>query len=197
MDSYKRKGRLDLIIGPMFSGKSSELLRRLTIYSNLKLKCLYINHSVDNRSGNTGGFSTHYELINPNITRVDNISVEAFNSLSGVIREDYDVIAIDEAQFFDETIIKFCERHVDVYKRHVIVCGLDGDSNRNKFGFILDLVPKADTVKKYRSSCADCAPNEVDAPFTLRYASAEASQLQIGGKEKYKPLCRECYLSYQ
>jgi len=201
MNDYERQGKLDIIMGPMFSGKSSELLRKLSIYANLKLRCIYINYTGDTRSGKKGGFSSHYEFLNKNITGVDNIDTRDCSTLTGLILEEYDVIGIDEAQFFGDTLSAFCDRHVDGYKKHVIVCGLDGDSNRNKFGYILDLIPKCDTVKKYRSSCADCAPREVDAPFTHKYitvssSSSSSSQIDIGGKEKYKPLCRSCYLKH-
>ena len=192
-------GSLEIIVGPMFSGKSSALLRRLLVASELGLKILYITHTFDTRSDHV--FSTHHPfLIAKNHNNIDFISLK---SLKGVRKEEYDVIGIDEAQFFDEYLYEFCKIHVESYKRHVIVAGLDADSNRNKFGHILDLVPLADDIVKMKAYCLECGPKRVPAIFSYKYIDEPASHssehllqrsVHIGGKERYKPLCRECYL---
>lgn len=189
------QAKLDVIIGPMFSGKSSELLRRLVISSQLGLKVLYINHSFDNRSGTSGEFSTHHPFLSINSKQNSSIDFETYSSLKGVRKEEYDVIGIDESQFFDESLIEFTRIHVDSYNRHVIVCGLDGNSNREKFGHILDLIPLCDTIKKLRPFCSDCAPSQSKACFSFKFTSFDSSStVEIGGSDKYKPLCRSCYL---
>lgn len=193
-NTFMPTGKLDIIIGPMFSGKSSELLRRLVISSQLGLKVLYVNHSLDNRSGTNGEFSTHHPFLSVNGKSA--IDFETYSSLRGVRKEEYDVIGIDEAQFFDDSLIEFSRIHADSYKRHVIVCGLDGNAERKKFGHILDLIPLCDTIKKLRPFCADCAPSQSKACFSFKFTSFDSpSTVEIGGSDKYKPLCRNCYLN--
>ena len=182
-------GKLDIIVGCMFSGKSTELLKRLLIASELGLKVLYINHTFDTRSEHI--FSTHHPFLVPK--NHDNIDFISLKSLKGIRKEEYDVIGIDEAQFFDNYLQEFCKVHVEIYNRHVIVSGLDADSKREKFGYILDLIPLADSIKKLRSYCYDCGPKKNKALFSYKY-SVDDTQVVVGGKDKYKPLCRKCYL---
>jgi thymidine kinase len=185
-------GKLDIIIGPMFSGKSVTLLQKLLVSAELGLKVLYINHTFDNRSEHI--FSTHHPFLT--IKKYDNIDFISINSLRGIRKEDYDVIGIDEGQFFDETLIEFCKIHVEKYKKHVIVVGLDSNYKREKFGHILDLVPLADSIKKLRPYCKDCGVDQCKALFSYKYTSLPSrNEVDIGGKDKYKPLCRKCYLS--
>lgn len=182
-------GRLDIVLGPMFSGKTTHLLRELLVASELGLKVLYINHTFDKRGD---VFSTHHPLLmSKNNTNIEFTSLE---SLKGVRKEEYDVIGIDEAQFFDKYLYEFCKTHCDTYKRHIIVSGLDGDSNREKFGHVLDLIPIADSVNKLKSYCLNCGPKKTKAVFTHRIDQFDTDKVKVGGKDKYQPLCRECYL---
>lgn len=183
-------GRLELIVGPMMSGKSSDLLQKLLIASELGLKILYINHVLDTRSSNVA--STHHPFLIPKSH--PNIDFISLSSLKGVRKEEYDVIGIDEAQFFDSYLIEFCKVHVETYKRRVIVAGLDADSNRDKFGHVLDLIPLSDKIKKKRAFCVDCGSRQEKALFSYKYHSGSSPTIDVGGKDKYKPLCRECYL---
>ena len=82
--------------------------------------------------------------------------------------------------------------------KHVVVCGLDGDYKRQKFGTILDLVPMCDRVKKLTAVCALCRGGNARAVFTLRHhyggnSEHKDEQIVIGGEETYKPVCRRCY----
>ena len=188
-------GKLDLLIGPMYATKSVTLMNRLIIASELGLKVLYINHAFDVRSSHV--FSTHHPFMT--LKAQDNIEFVSLSSLRGTRREEFDVIGIDEAQFFDKSLIDFVKVHVEVYRRHVIVAGLDGDSKREKFGYILDLIPLCDTVTKLRPYCQECGPKKTKALFSHKYHSSEGTEstaVDVGGKEKYKPLCRECYLKF-
>lgn len=182
--------RLDIYIGCMFSGKSNELLKNLLNFAELGLSCLYINHKFDNRNKDHT-FSTHHPFIIPK--NYENINFVSVSSLKNLIKEEYDVIGIDEAQFFDESLIEFVKEHVETYKKHVIVVGLDADSKRQKFGYILDLIPLADTVTKLRGWCKDCGPKRKRAIHSYMLTENE-NQLSVGGSDKYKPLCRSCYL---
>lgn len=185
-------GRLDIILGPMFSGKTTQLLRDLLVASELGQKVLYINHTFDKRGD---VFSTHHPfLVSKNNTGIDFVSLE---TLKGVRKEEYDVIGIDEAQFFDEDyLFEFCKTHCDVYKRHIIISGLDGDSNREPFGRILSLIPICDSVVKLKSYCSNCGSKKTKAIFTHRKDQFDTDKIKVGGKNEYMPLCRECYLAF-
>ena len=192
-NSMSSSGRLDIMIGSMFSRKTTSLINELLICADLGLNVLYINHTFDNRS-ESHAFSPHHPFIVPK--NYENIEFVSLESLKGVRKEDYDVIGIDEAQFFDESLIEFCKIHVETYKIHVIVTGLDSDFKREKFGHIIDLIPIADNITKLKSYCRDCGPKKVEAIFSYKCSSNSKGQIDVGGKDKYKPLCRNCYLNY-
>jgi thymidine kinase len=103
------------------------------------------------------------------------------------------VILINEGQFFND-LYDWVKDAVDIRGCNVYVCGLDGDSNRNKFGKMLDLIPLCDEVTKLLSRCVICN-NGNKAPFTLRTIKND-SQVLIGNEDCYKPVCRECYISF-
>ena len=116
---------LKIITGGMFSGKSTELLRLLSTYVEIGSKCLYINHSKDDRNKTTDvPFSTHHPFLIPKNYQAESedntlgsIEFKSMNSLNNLILESYDVIAIDEAHFFDKSLIDFCTTHVETYKK--------------------------------------------------------------------------------
>lgn len=182
-------GKLELLIGPMYSGKSSALIRELVIASEIGLKVLYINHTWDTRSEHI--FSTHHPFLTPK--GFDGIDFISKSDLKGVRKEEYDVIGIDEAQFFDKELYNFCKIHVETYQRHVIVAGLDSNFKREKFGYVLDLIPIADKVEKLKPFCHDCGPKRVEALFSHKFEGS-STEVEVGGKDKYVPLCRDCYL---
>ena len=180
-------GELNLVIGPMYSGKSTELLR---IYNKFKrnYKILVINHSSDNRYGNNS-VNTH------NKDSIDSVSTDELCTIDmGLSVMDNDIILIDEGQFFNDLYI-FCKNIVEKRNKIVYVFGLSGDSCRKKFGEILDLIPLADNVKFLKSICNNCK-NVKDAPFTLRTTN-NTEQVSVGGNEEYIAVCRNCWLNYR
>jgi len=177
-------GELNLVIGPMYSGKSTELLR---IYNKFKrnYKILVINHSSDNRYGNNS-VNTH------NKDSIESISTEKLCDIDmnlSVLGND--IVLIDEGQFFRD-LYDFCKDIVEKHNKIVYVFGLSGDSNRKKFGQILDLIPICDNIKHLKSICNKCE-NVRDASFTLR-TSNNTEQVSIGGNDSYMAVCRECWL---
>lgn len=178
---------LDLIIGPMYSNKTTELIRRANIYHDLGLKVLYINSILDTRDDRA--FSTHNRTLG-------NISFDSIKAkkLSECDISKYDVIALDESQFFPdlkENVLSWVEKE----KKIVLVAGLSGDFRRENFGQIIDLVPLSDSVTKLYSFCSTCIIKKEmkQAHFTKRIVRDE-NDILIGGKECYIPVCRECYL---
>lgn len=192
-DNSSDSGRLDIITGPMFAGKSTELLRRLNIESILPLKVVYINHTSDNRT--EGPFSTHNPMYTDTLT--ERIDAKDCLKLGDILPEilHYDIIGIDEAQFFPD-LVDIVLRCVEKYNKHVIVAGLTTDCFRNKFGFISDLIHYSDTYTSLPAYCAQCATEKRrrEAIFTYRF-SDNTEQTCVGGKDKYLPLCRGCYIN--
>lgn len=184
---------LHIILSSMYGGKTNSLLREVSSDAAMGLQCLYVNHSLDTRS--TTIFSTHNKLLKVE-GEIENIKFVKTDRLSTVEVAGFDVVAIDEAQFYEDLYECVC-KFVDVDRKKVLVAGLDGNSNRQKFGQILDLIPMSDTVVKllpYCKRCADAEPKRlVKAPFTHRFVKS-ADVILVGGSEYYQPVCRSCYL---
>ena len=183
---FNSKGQINIIIGCMFSGKSTEMIRIINRYKNIKdAELLIINHTIDNRYGNNV-VSSHNKI---------QIACKSISNLS-IIKdsEDYkkaNVIFIEEAQFFKD-LYEFCLYAADTDKKIIYVVGLDGDFRRNCFGDICRLIPHAENVTKLKALCAKCA-NGTEATFTKRIVSGEDIEL-VGTLESYIPVCREHYL---
>lgn len=183
---------LELILGPMMSSKTTEIIRRLTIYHEMELKVLYINSSLDTRTDSA--FSTH----NATLGKVpfDCIKVETLNAIDISF---YDVIAVDEAQFFSnlvQTVLDWVEKK----KKIVIVAGLNGDFRRQAFGQIGELIRYCDTITQLSSFCVSCRKKGVLSKALFSKKTVEKSleqeeQVVIGGKDVYSPVCRACYLN--
>ena len=176
-------GKLELIIGPMFSGKSTKIRRIIRLYQVINKKVLVIKAKIDNR------------YIVDKITTHDFESVECIviNNLSEINDSmilQYDAVVIDEGQFIPDlksTIVQWLEN----YNIDIIVAGLDGDYMKNPIGNILELIPHADTVEKLCSLCNVCKDGTL-APFTFRTISYN-DVILVGGAESYIPVCREHY----
>lgn len=183
---------LDIIFGPMFSGKTTELIRRLSIFDKLKLRVLYINYAGDDRSDKD--FSTHNETIT---TLSSGIKSMKSLRLSDIDVNEYDVIGVDEAQFFSD-LDSFAWTVVEHLKKKLVVAGLNGDFKRRPFGKLIDLIPLCDNVTKLFPFCVECMEkNRVCQPalFSKRKSKENENDILIGGQESYIPACRECYLS--
>lgn len=189
--SIENSGSLEIILGPMFSGKTSYLLRELNIYSVLGLKVLYINSSFDTRS--TLAFSTH----NPTIKSIGNIDSVYGSNLQQFVSlfSKYDVIGIDEAQFFPDikgVVLDLVEKE----NKRVLVAGLVSNFRREIFGEIIYLITYCDSIIKLSSFCKVCSENRVirQAHFTCKTIT-DTDIIDVGSGDKYLPLCRPCYLS--
>jgi len=176
----------EIIIGPMFSGKTTELYRRINRYKCIGKNVLIINHSNDTR---TSGISTHdgHEY---NAIKVSNEELENIERMDDW--ENIDVIGIDEAQFFPnlkEFILKF-----EKSNKKVIVAGLDATSDRVPFGNynILDTIPLCNKIDKLNALCMKCRDGTLGY-FTKRI-SDEKGEKCIGGIDKYMAVCRKDFL---
>jgi thymidine kinase len=184
----KQCGTIKLILGCMFSGKTTELQREFREWSSIDKKPLCINYIDDNRYGNI--FSNMY---NHNEIGVECIKVGKLSDVNIELLKKSEIILINEGQFFHD-LVEFCLLWCEEYGKNIIVCGLDGDYLRRPFGRILDLMPLADSVVKLTAYCKKCSDG-TKALFTHR-KSSETEQVVIGANN-YEALCRKCYLCCQ
>lgn len=198
VETKRKYGEIELIIGPMYSGKSSRLLVLADRYERAKHRVLCLNHSSDKR------YSNNNEIISHNMTKRDCIKTDTIKSIEYLISK-YDVICVDEGQFFQDIIL--CDEYASKYPTKWIIAALDGDINKKPFKTIMQLIPCSNSCKKYSAVCPDCG---VDAPFTtkinapvLKGFNIELSSnedtvkddvfIQVGGVETYKAVCRACH----
>jgi len=187
---FRPEGYLEIILGPMFSGKTTQLVQMHKNYTFIGKKVAVINYVEDTRYHHSM-LSTHDKLMIPCIFVKHLVDVwhnpgnEYYQQI-----HDADVILINEGQFF-QNLYEVVVEMIDIENKTVYVCGLDGDFQRNKFGQILDLIPYCNKVVKLQSLCSKCK-NGKPGIFSRRITQ-EKSQVVIGS-DNYKPLCRKCYL---
>lgn len=174
----KNRGQIQIILGPMFSGKSTELMRRIQRYKYANHECLLIKYAKDSRYSDDY-MSTHDKHMLPAVKTEVLSKVHIPNSCT--------VIGIDEGQFFPD-IVDFCETMANDGLR-VIVAALDGTFQRKGFGSFLSLIPLAESVVKLNAVCMMCYG---EAAFTKRIGCETQVEI-IGGSDKYMAVCRKCY----
>jgi thymidine kinase len=181
-------GYLELIIGPMYSGKTSKLIEIAKQCNLCDISYVVINHKLDDRFNNvTVNDSMMYthDKVNIKCIYVDKIKtiMETINN--------FDVILINEGQFFTD-LYESVEEMLLINKQ-VYIAGLDGDFQRKRFGSIIDLIPVCDKVTKLNSLCGVCRDG-TPGIFSLR-TFQEKEQIVIGSNN-YIPVCRNCYLLF-
>ena len=171
-------GRLEVICGSMFSGKSEELLRRLKRAKIAKQSFQLYKPAIDNRYSEThvvthSGIEMQCRVISHSARLVEAV-------------DDVDIIAIDEAQFLDENLPNIVELLVKNGKR-VIVAGLDMDSNGIPFGPMPELLARAEKVMKVVAVCEVCGK---DATHTYRHIDSVQDTVLVGASDHYEARCR-------
>lgn len=199
MASSYKSGYLEIILGPMFSSKTTRLVE---IYKQCKfcnIPVVAINHTIDNRYDEEL-LSTHDKIKIPCIKTAklmdiwtDFIVLEENVNKTLRIQDKFnvaksDVILINEGQFFPD-LSEFVNKLLK-HGKQIYVCGLDGDFERKKFGQMLDLIPLCDKVEKLKSLCSLCK-NGTKGIFSMRLT--DEKEQTIVGSENYIPVCRECY----
>jgi len=171
--------RFEIILGCMFSGKSTELIRRLSRYQAINKNILAINHSFDSRTDDS--IKTHKGTTIPAVK-----SNKLMTIIDTLDYKNAEIIGIDEAQFFEDLyeFVLTCERD----NKDLIICGLDGDYQRKPMGQILDCIPLCNSVVKLNALDKDGS----DAIFTKRINSEEGA-IVIGGSDKYIAVSRANY----
>jgi len=176
---------IHIAIGPMFGGKSTWLIQKLTCEKMGGSSVIAIKFDAD----------TRYVEKDPVISTHDKLLHDAVRSPATLFAvhdkvKEFDVIGIDEGQFFGD-LVSFVTTLVTEDKKKVYVASLDANSEGKKFGHVLDLIPIADTVKKHRAVCMKegCRKKAI---FSHRKIATK-EEVVIGGNDKYSSLCRECY----
>lgn len=188
-------GKLILFPGPMFSGKTTKLLFEINKLNSLGFNCLYINSNIDNRQNSNiiksnNIISTHNKSLDLNNIDFNHIKVD---HLKDVNVDNFNVIAIDEGQFFVDIDI-FVNIWVNKYNKIVLVSFLDGDFNKKNFGDCYKLFPLADQYTKLQSYCKECLKNKkfIPAPFTKRLIKNN-NKILVGCSDIYSPVCNFHY----
>ena len=179
--SILKYGYLELIIGPMFSNKTTTLINLANKFSDKK--CLRIKHSIDKRYDSKFICSHNGEKLDDivNLYKLKDIfSIDGY--------KDVEYIFIDELQFFNdsyESIIKM----VDIDCKNIYAAGLDGTFLREPFNNVINLIPIADKINKHTSKCYLC---DKDAPFSKKLiVDKKDGVIDVGGADKYQPACRK------
>jgi thymidine kinase len=180
-----KTGYLGLIVGPMFSGKTTRIIELYYQYKNEGKNVLVVNYDADRRYHDSM-LSTHDRVMIPCLF------TDRLCDLVSAVNADYksaDVVLINEGQFFPDLYASVLSM-IEVSKKTVHVCGLDGDFRREKFGEILDLLPISDSITKLTSKCA----NGCSFPALFSHRISNEKEKVLIGSDIYLPLCRHCYV---
>lgn len=180
-------GYIEVIVGPMYSGKSEELIRRLKRAKIAKQNIVVVKPKIDNRYSKNNVVSHCGESI-------DGIAIENSSDIYDIIKEDTQVVGIDEVQFFDEKIVDIA---VDLADRgiRVIAAGLDMDFKGDPFGPTPKLLAVAEFVDKIQAICSVCGhpATRTQRLIDNKPAKRDDSIIKIGAVESYEARCRKCH----
>jgi thymidine kinase len=172
---------LEIIMGSMFSGKSTELIRRIRLQQVMGRSVRVVNHALDDRKGCLEAVRTH---------DATEFRAVKYPTLEKFMFDGVDTVAVDETQFFGN-LREWVEYGLSEGK-HIILAGLDGDFKQHKFGELLDVVPLADNVTKLRALCMFCKDG-TPGPFTYRNPGVgRGEQVLVAAEDCYKAVCRKC-----
>ena len=175
-----KKGRIEVICGSMFSGKTEELIRRIRRAKNAKQSVIICKPSIENRYDKD-------KVVSHNMIAINCIAVEDANDIIELC-QDKDVVGIDEAQFFNNSLVDVCNLLANQGVR-VIIAALDMDYEGNPFEPIPQLMSIAEDVTKVRAICIKCGDL---ANYSYRTIDKD-DQILLGEKSKYEARCRNCF----
>ena len=183
MNSESGEGKIELILGPMFSGKSTRLIELMRKYVYKAKKTIMVKFYADQR------YTDKSEVVTHDLIKYDSINCKILRNSFDTLKE-YDVIGIDEGQFFAD-LVEVCEE-LALMGKIVLIAALNGDFRMEPFPVIQRIIAKADKIKLLKAYCFNC---HKDAKFSLRIVQSNETVL-IGAGEAYKPACRECHVFF-
>lgn len=183
-----QKGWLEVITGPMFAGKSEELIRRVKTLSYTKMKIIAFKPAIDDRYDKTA-------IASHDGAKYEAYAIKNAHSILELVKEDTQVVAIDEIQFFDMSIVKICEELADRGIR-VIAAGLDLDFKGEPFGPMPELLARAEFVTKLSAVCTvcGCAATRTQRLIDGKPADYNDPIIKVGAKENYEARCRKHHI---
>ena len=180
---------LELILGPMFAGKTSALQSIIRRHEALGLNCVAYKPNIDSRYGEDDYIYSHDNVRIPAATVKYLMQQSLYTQY-----EEAKLIVIEEGQFFTD-LYEFVLKAVETDGKTVVVGGLDGDRFRRPFGQLLQLIPLADRITKLTSLCKLCAEAGKVQDALFSYGATESvTTVHVGGAETYMPLCRKHYI---
>ncbi|MFO0724625.1 MAG: thymidine kinase [Myxococcota bacterium] len=178
----RNSGWIEVVCGPMFSGKTEELIRRLRRAELAKQKVEVFKPEIDQRYSAT-------DVVSHSSQRVGARTVTMASSILEQLGPDTQVIGIDEAQFFDDRIVDVAERLANAGRR-VVVAGLDTDFKAMPFEPMPALIAIADFVTKLSAVCMQCGD---PATRTQRLVGGGSDRVEVAGHDRYEARCRKCH----
>ncbi len=184
----QHRGRLEVICGSMFSGKTEELIRRVRRAQYANQKTQVFKSSLDNRYG-IATINSHSKQA------IEAIAIGKPGDILIHLEPDTLVVAIDEAQFFDESIVEVCHKLAAEKDLRVIVAGLDLDFRGEPFGSIPTLLAQAEQVDKLHAICVGCGDEASHSQRLIdgKPAPYDAPIILVGAAESYEARCRHCH----
>lgn len=190
-------GSIELLIGPMFSGKTTAMISKIRQASFAQKKCYLIKYARDTRYTDENVIITH-DGMQITSTAEDATAAEIKVVTTGKLLDlplseivTFDYVGLDEGQMYPD-LIDFCEV-LATEGLHIIISALDGDYKRRPFAQVCSLIPLCEKVHKHHGVCMSCRAR--DSSFTERITGGTAT-IQIGGRESYRSVCRDCYHNY-
>lgn len=179
-------GWIEVIVGCMFSGKSEEMIRRVKRAMIANQKAIVFKPEIDKRYSED-------KIVSHNGIKLKAISVKDPNEIYSK-SQNFDVIAIDEAQFFDQKLIEVVEKLAEENKR-IIIAGLDQDFRGEPFSIMPHLMAIADSVDKLHAICVVCGAVATKSQRLIegKPAPYESPTIIVGAMETYQPRCRKCF----
>ena len=184
----KKNGYIEVVCGPMFAGKSEELIRRVRRLGYARKKYIVFKPTIDNRYSEN-------EVVSHDKRSLKSINISNSNEVHNYINDELDAVIFDEVQFLDEGIIEVIEGLADKGIR-VICGGLDMDFKGEPFPIISKLLARAEKIDKLTAICVICGNPATRSQRLINGEPASINDeiVSIGGKESYEPRCRHCHI---
>jgi thymidine kinase len=187
MNLTQREGWIEVITGPMFAGKTEELIRRVRRLEYAKKHIIVFKPAIDTRY-------TYDEVVSHNNTRTKSVSITKAREIMDYVTDETQVVAIDEIQFLDEEAVEICE-YLAGHGLRVIVSGLDRNFRGEPFSFMPRLLALAEEVTKLTAICVKC---QSPATRTQRIINGKPANyndpiILVGAQDSYEARCRHCH----